>query len=160
MTKGLLIKAPVEQTVRLKLSTELDPDQTAQVKVRPATTYEQARRAQVGAEVSRIYRDGSKEVEIKYDWTYEQQQRAEVYLTLAEFDVDVPANDPSDVDKTVKLFRFKRDNQNRLRLDMTDQEFEIAWGLLPEVVTAEVHRAVLEVNPQWDPKFRASSSDN
>src|SRR5574340_896862 len=42
--------------------------------------------------------------------------------------------------------------EGKMAVAMSEDDFELAWGLLPAVIADAIHDAVLQVNPQWDPK--------
>ncbi len=138
------LKLPNETTVKLNLSVEEDPDQSAYIVVRQATQREKERRAELGADASRIFREKEREVEVRQKWNYEEQKRMEVYLTLVDCNIVL------DVDGTERpLFRFKQDSNGRGRLTMSEDQFKDAWGLLSGTCADAIHDAVLQVNPQW-----------
>lgn len=152
-----VIKTPTERTMKLDLPTSLDPNQDGEIKVRQATQREQERLAALDYETVRTYRDEptddkpGRSVDVRFKWTFPEQQRLQVYLTLAGCNIEM--SDPDHSDKTVSLFDFKKDPQGRMRVNMTEQQFAEAWGLLsPEYVKA-IYEKVLEVNPQWKPSF-------
>ena len=140
------LKLPTESKITLNLSIEEDPQQEAYVIVRQATQREVERRAEVGSDASRIFREGDRSVEVRQKWNYEEQKRIEAYLTLVECNLTV---DFDGEDKP--LFRFSRDANGRMRVAMTEQQFKDAWGFLPENIAEAIHKAVIEVNPQWGP---------
>jgi hypothetical protein len=63
----------------------------------------------------------------------------EVYLTLADCNI-------CEVDD-IPLFRFKDK-----RIDMTEEEFQLAWGRLPIEYAEEIINCVHIMNPQWQEK--------
>lgn len=148
---ALKLKTVQEISVPLNLPVDEDPDQEAFVVVRQASRAEDDRRSQLGSTSSRIYREGSKEVEVKGSYVYADQQRLEVFLTLCDCSIEIP--DLTKTDTYKKLFRFQRGTDNKLRVAMSEADFNTAWGLLPADWAEAVHRAVLQVNPKWDPNF-------
>lgn len=143
--------------VYLNLPTDIDPEQEMYVEIRPATQRDHEKRASLNSDF-RQSQDEDGQIVMEYRIEYEKQRRIEVYLTLADCNIEVP--DPFDEtgEKFVPLFRFRKE-QGRMVLAMTEAEFNTAWGNLPQEVARSIHAAVLKVNPEWEPGFRSSTSD-
>lgn len=63
----------------------------------------------------------------------------EVYLTMVGCNI-MKGEEP--------LFRFKS-GPNGSFLDMTEKQFEEAWGLLDDETASEIHSKVLDMNKHW-----------
>ena len=144
----VVLPIPIERKVALNLPVDEDPEQEATVTVRQATQAEVEARAELNAETSRVFRSGQQAVEVKARFSYEEARRLEVYLTLSGCNIDIP--DESHKDGKRPLFTFKKQS-GKMRLNMTEKEFEEAWGQLPAHWAEAIHQAVLSVNPQWNP---------
>lgn len=153
---GLLVKKLVEKTIKLNLPLEDDPEQKAYVKVRPATQREVEKRDALNAEQSSVLSGQTGQIEIKKRFSYPEQQREEVYLTLAECDLEWE----NPLNAEVKpLFKFQAGSDGKMKVAMSRDEFAAAWGILPETWATAIHNAVLEVNPQWSPTFRQPAKE-
>lgn len=150
-----LVKLPVERMIKLNLPVDENPDQDAYVKIRPATQREVEQRDLLNAEQSSVLSGQTGQIEIKRHFSYAEQQREEVYLTLA--DSNLEWQDPRTPEASSPLFRFQRNADGKMRVNMTRDEFASAWGILPENWATAIHSAVLEVNPQWNPSFRGTA---
>lgn len=148
-----LLKPALEKKIMLDLPTDEDPEQAAYVTVRQATQREVERRDALNAEQSSILRKDSTEVEVKRRFSYQEQRRLEVFLTLLDCNIEIPDPTVSDPDRVKSLFTFKK-SEGKMRIDMNEKEFDDAWGVLPENWATAIHDAVLEVNVQWDARFR------
>lgn len=148
------IKIPVAQTINLNLPSDEDPDGEAEVKVRPATQREVEMRA-ASSKAKHILRDNGDQ-EIVNELNYQAQKALEVYLTLTDCNIVVPkiAN-PEKADDYKPAFRFATEANGRSRVSMTKDEFLEVWGMLPQNWADAIHKAVLEVNPQWNPNFQS-----
>lgn len=146
-----VLSLPLEKKITLYLTDEdsntENPDESTFVVVRQATQREVEKRAELTADASRIFREGSSEIEVKQRWSIEEQKRLEVYLTLANCNIGAPV---SEEEKPHNLFKFTKKN-NRGYIAMSEEEFNEAWGLLPAEWAEQIHEAVLVVNPQWNP---------
>jgi hypothetical protein len=135
-----------ETTIKLNLPVEEDPAQEAYCIVRPATTREVGRRAQIGAEQTRILKENG-DTEVRSSWVYADLKELEVFLTLCgcnftDFDTTT--------EKEVPLFQFKRDGADgKMKVNMSEAEFHEAWGKLKDNWAEALHDAVLQVNKQW-----------
>lgn len=129
------------------LPEELDPEKEVSVTVRQATQGDMLKRADFNSEEGRVYRDNS--VEVKQRWSFEQQKSDDVFLVLAGTK-GLEIEDPAKPDSFKPPFRFTKSN-GVSRLDMTKDEFIIAWGKLPGEFGEAIWRAVVKVNPQWNP---------
>ena len=78
--------------------------------------------------------------EVIQNFPAEVLKRIEVFLTLASCNL-------LGRDGKKDAFRFANG-----RLDMTENEFQVAWGMLMPETADEIHKKVLEVNAIWDPK--------
>jgi len=64
----------------------------------------------------------------------------EVYLTMVGCNL-TRAGKP--------LFKFKKGPEGEF-LDMNENQFMAAWGLIDDETATEIHSKVLELNPHWD----------
>jgi len=150
---ALTLKPITVQRVNLNLSTEEDPEQDTWVEVRQATQKEQELRDSLYAEQSRVYREGDAAFEIKSRYSYQEQKRMEVFLTLAGSNICYESK-PGELKP---LFVFKTVN-GKMSLTANEEQFKEIWGQLPASVADAIHDAVLEVNPQWNPKSTSTKS--
>lgn len=139
-----VLKLPIQKHIMLMLPIEEDAEQDSYVDIRQATQREVEKRAELTANASRIFREGQKEVEVKQRWSIEEQRRLEVYLVMADCNLVGTDNKP--------LFRF-RQSGSRSVLAMSEDEFNEIWGQMPEYWVTAIHKAVIEVNVQWDPNW-------
>lgn len=146
-----VLSLPLEKKITLYLTDEdndeENPDESTFVVVRQATQREVEKRAELTADASRVFREGSKEIEVKQRWSIEEQKRLEVFLTLAGCNIGAPVEEG---EKAHNLFKFIKKN-NRSYVAMSEEEFNDAWGLLPAEWAEQIHEAILVVNPQWSP---------
>lgn len=115
-------------------------DVPTKVTIKQASQMDNERRSQVLANNTRILDEDPTRIKIKSDWSVEELKRMETYLTLVGCNIVTPE------DKD--LFRFKNNNGNP-EIDMTPNQFEKAWGILPTEVANEIYEKVLEVNYDW-----------
>jgi hypothetical protein len=150
ITRGL----PEEYT--LDLPDELDPSHDTVVTIKPASVQENAVRDELWAKQKRTYNaDMPNAMTIESESTYAQRQATEVYITLVGCNIEYqpldhlgePKGDPE------PLFKFGS-KAGVAYLDMSRDQFLVAWGKLPQEVADEIHRCVLLKNPNWD-LFRA-----
>lgn len=145
---ALKLTAPIEQTFPLEITDrEFPPDDGSEptnVSIKQATQKQHERRM----ELFSLYRNrfsydenGMQTIESVENRNIYTIQRRDAFLTLAACNI---LYTPPKGKKAVPLFKFKDGN-----LDMTEEEFDEAWGLLPAVVSREIHSKILEVNPTW-----------
>lgn len=141
----LKLIAPLEQEFELEVSdrkygTDGSP---TKITVRQATQAQNEKRELIYAEVTQVFaKNGGKtpDVQFKQMWSQERLKRMECFLSMVSCNIE-------DEDGT-GLFIFKKIGDKQY-LDMTDIEFEKAWGRLPPDVAQEIHNKVLLVNLQW-----------
>ena len=145
---ALKLIAPIEQVFHLEITDrEFPPDEGSEptnVTIKQATQKQHERRM----ELFSLYRnkfswdeDGKQTIESIENRNIYTIQRRDAFLTLADCNILYM---PPKGKKAVPLFNFK-DGQ----LDMTEEQFDDAWGMLPAVVAREIHSKILEVNPTW-----------
>lgn len=119
-----------------------DPEGKATVTIRQARTGDTSRRGELFAETTRIWNDEDfGQVQLKQKWNIHEQRLLEAQMTVVcVLGIEDEEGNP--------LFRT-HDTPDGPRLRMSAQEFEAAWNLLPDDVSLEIHRYILEVNPQW-----------
>lgn len=140
----LKLIAPIREEFVLKRTDELtesEGDATA-IAIRQASQGEYERRQQMFSEWSRGYDPISGEERVVQRLNVEMLKRLEVYLTLADCNIE-------DVDGK-PLFKFKND-----KLAMSETDFNRAWAKLPLVTATEIHECVLKVNKSWDSEGEA-----
>jgi hypothetical protein len=110
------------------------------VAIRQATALDIERRAELTARVRATHGpDGTYATE--RDWNYPRIQRLEVYLTLADSNIEDEDGKP--------LFKFKKGKTGIPELAMSEAEFNDAWKKLPWIVCEEMHECAIRTNPQW-----------
>jgi len=141
----LKLIAPIEKDFVLE-RTDLAYDNEGgptKITIRQATQAQKERRSLIHSEVTQIVNQRSalsQELRLQQSWSIEELKRIEVQLSLIGSNIlDIDGN---------QLFRFKSTN-GHVDLDMTDNQFKIAWGSLPDDVADEIHEKVLEVNLSW-----------
>lgn len=153
------LPSAVEKKLYLKdhgLPVEYDDENApAYVVVRQATRAEQERIEHSLPDITYVYRnrtDGDTPlVEVRRRPSELSVQRAHVYATLSGCNIMV--QDYLNPDQLKPLFRFKTAPDGKLRVDMTEEEFALAWGLLPPEWAEAILNAVYFVNPQWRANF-------
>jgi hypothetical protein len=141
----LKLTAPLEKTFVLEISDEVfgnDGDPTT-VTIRQARQDAIEKRSYIYSEVTNILNatvELGAEMMLRQKWSIEQLNRMEVFLTMVGCDV-------LDVDGQ-PLFKFRSENGRQV-LDMSERQFNVAWGKLDGVIASEIHSKVLEVNPNW-----------
>ncbi len=108
-----------------------------------ATQRAHERRSRIFSEIQQRW-DKALGVIMSQNWCAEELKRIEAYLTMAECNILRENGKP--------LFKFKKTGPAPY-IDMTDSEFEEAWGQLPQDIAEEIHDKVLEVNPDWQNPF-------
>jgi hypothetical protein len=141
----LKLIAPIEKDFVLE-RTDLAYDNEGgptKITIRQATQAQKERRSLIHSEVTQIVNQRSalsQELRLQQSWSIEELKRIEVQLSLIGSNIlDIDGN---------QLFRFKSNN-GHTELDMTDNQFKVAWGSLPDDVADEIHEKVLEVNLSW-----------
>ena len=148
---GPIIKQPLQKKVQLdSVPSDLDPDRTMFVVVRQATQREVEEREELFATTTQKFTAGTSAFEVEQRYSYAEQKRKETYLTLA--DCNIVIEDDSEKSGARPLFTFAKRKDGKMAVAMSEDEFELAWGLLPAVIADAIHDAVLQINPQWDPK--------
>jgi hypothetical protein len=138
----IISKKPVVQSFNV----EADPEGKLTVEIRQANFNEDMRRADLVAR-QRLVRSDERgnETAIEQDYNVEEARAVDIYLTLSGLE-GITDEDG----KEVKLVDFV-DRGGVRRIKGSQQSFFEAIGRLPTPVIREIHKYVLEVNPQWDP---------
>jgi len=140
----LQLTAPIEKEFVLEKSDEAyenDGDPT-RVFIRQATQSQHERRSHMWSElVQEIIgnREAPDAVRLIQKLNIPELHRLEVYLTMIGCNILGENDEP--------LFKF-RDQ----KLDMTEHEFKLAWGMLPPLIANEIHEKVMELNVTWSPQ--------
>lgn len=138
----LKLMAPIVKEFSLD---EIDEDYDVEgdptiIMIRQATQREAELRAAVFNRITSQYSqagDGVVREVREIPWT--ELTRKEVYLTLAGSNIEE--------ENGKQLFKFKGE-----RLDMSQSQFEKAWGKLPPVICRKIHECVIDVNMTWSGK--------
>lgn len=142
------LKIPLEYEYSLNLPTEDDPEHEAKAKYRQATQAEVESRASYGPLKRTLKQNGDQELEFL---NYQAQKRYEVFLTMTDCNIVLP--DPLHPGEWIPAFRFRRQADNKMHVDMSETEFNNIWGILPPSWADELHKGCLKGNVQWDPNF-------
>jgi len=110
------------------------------VEFRQARQREYQMRDQLMSAITREIKssDGDDSIVLKQDWSMEQLYSKEVYLTLSG------CNLINSVDEAI--FKFKRTENGATMLDMSETEFQAAWGTLDTFITSEIIDKCHEAN--------------
>lgn len=122
-------------TKEFKLS--VDPTGETLVIIRQATVGEHQRRYDLLAEVTFVVMRNQGNQEIRQRINVYEQMRLDAYCSLSDCNIIGPDGG--------SLFKF-RDGQIRNQV-----EFNTAWDSMPPGWAEEIHRYILQVNPDWDP---------
>jgi len=127
----------LEQTIKLL---KADPTGDTFVRVKQATTGDNAQRSLLWAKTSLEWDDKAQGRVRQYNEISQAQIMAEeVWLTLLE--CNIGDEDGKPVFPNIDI-RARRPKDN----------FLTAWNSLPFEWAQEIHEAVLEANPQWNPR--------
>lgn len=140
---ALKLTAPIIETFTLDKSDEkYGADTSTTVTIKQARQHEHARRENLWSvieqKVSNIDPD---EMTYVQRFSMAELARLETWLTMCACDIEDENGNP--------LFPSRKGKADRPTLDMTEQQFNQAWGLLLPDIAKEIHDKVLEVNPQW-----------
>lgn len=127
-----------------------DPGKKAAIVVRQARTGENIRIGELFSKINRVWNDKELGV-VRQEWDFNalEQIRFQAYLTLVgASDLNFTVDDEAE-GKQEPLFKFKNGKYGP-ELDMTQDEFNERWGLLPSEISEEIYEFVLDMNPQWD----------
>lgn len=118
-------------------------DESTKVTIKQASQMDNERRSNVLAKTSRIFDQdtGATRFKLQSEWSMAELMRMETRLTLVGCNIEDENGKP--------LFKFKTEDGAPV-MDMTDREFERAWGKLPGEVALEIYSKVLEVNFDWN----------
>jgi hypothetical protein len=116
-----------------------DPsEEPTRILIRQATVRQNMERARLFSEYIReSTADGGERVILRLP-LYDLVVR-ETFLTLVDCNIQTESG---------ALFQFRNTRDGQV-LNMNFNEFQEAWGRLPEDVVMEIHEKVLEVNPHW-----------
>jgi hypothetical protein len=131
----LQLKPPVEETFELKETDKLYASEGTTVTIVQASQRQHEKRQNLFANMRSRWTDDDS-VEIIQRYNQPELHRVETMLTMTACNI-LAENGKS-------LFKFKND-----KINMTDQDFADAWGILELSITSEIHSKVLEVNPTW-----------
>ncbi|HUT14847.1 MAG TPA: hypothetical protein VMY98_01210 [Anaerolineae bacterium] len=139
------LRNPLVQTFVLD---DLDPSGEAKITFRQGTIREnQIRDTLVFSQQERTIAQGGIRVSNAVPWSVRQE--IEVRLTLAGAE-GLLRHDGA------PLFKFKNG-----KLDMQDDEFHEAWGLIhPQSVADILHGHCMDVNPDWDYRAEGDRGEN
>lgn len=134
-----VIALTIEKTFKLLT----DPDEKAEVGFRQATFGEDLRRQEMFAKRTQIFTDEDQgEFRVEQDYNALDVMVREIYLTMTQatgFE-DAVGNE---------VFRFKAEG-NKKMVDMPEAEFRSKLFIMNTEQVREIHKRMLEVNPQWD----------
>ena len=116
--------------------------ESTSVTVKQAAQYEHERRQDLFSRLERRYNElQPEEMTLVQNISMEELKRKESYLTIVECNIlDVSGN---------LMFPSRKGRSGLPELDMSEQQFNTAWGKLPPDVASEMHEKVLEVNLMW-----------
>ena len=139
----LKIGTPIVKEFALDQS---DPTGETKVTIRQGTQLQHDVMSDLFAESTYTYNDRERgKVEQKVRYSVAEVRRLSIRMTMVGCNVERAAGVP--------LFKFKAGPQGLPELDMTEKEFNDAYGALnPPELTDEIYEKVLEQNPRWDPK--------
>lgn len=140
---GLKLSAPITKTFVLdEIDKKYGNEDPTVVVIRQATTGENEKRNAIFDTLTREWNSDTNTTKTMQTISWTSLFRLEVYLTLAGCNI---------TDQNGKsLFRFKEQN-GISKLDMSEDEFNEAWSLLPVDVSRAIHEKVYEVNIDWSP---------
>jgi hypothetical protein len=139
---------PVKQGFKLIC----DEDKIAEVTINQAREGEHLERQDMFSRVTRVYEDptlrglgiGDGKLRLQVEQNTRRLRRKEAYLTLSSITGIVD-------DEGSELFRAGDGTDGIwIKSAMTEDEFNLAWAMLPREVTEEIAEYVLDVNPDWD----------
>jgi len=134
----------IAETIEKSFKLLTDPEEKAEVSFRQATFGEDIARQEMFAKRTQVFTDGD-DGEYRVEQAYNQLDIhvREIFLTLSAATgfVDKVGNE---------VFRFK-DYEGKHGLDMNEAEFRKHLLRMTTEQVNEMHKRMLEVNPQWDP---------
>lgn len=130
-----------------------DEDGKSSVTVRQAREGEFLERMDFFSKITRVYEDPmlgaiglSGNLKLQVEQNEKRLRRKEAYLVLARVTGIV-------LDDGSELFRSKDGVDGASIKDaMSEEEFNRAWGKLPEATALEISKYVRSVNPDWSPE--------
>lgn len=126
---------------------DIDPDiaslidgdpQEVIVTIRQATTDDDRARGEMFKTTERGIDEYGQQV-LRQDWNPHEQRRMEAYLTVVDVVGIEDEHGESLFGKSKTDAKYPKSN------------FFRGWGLLPSQISRAIHRAVLDMNPNWDP---------
>ena len=142
------LSAPIVKTYTLERADKNYGEKGAEpttVTIRQATQAQHEHRQQIFATLERRYNDYAPEqTTLVQTANIEELKRLETFLTLADCNITKD-------DGKKPLFIFKKDANGLPTLDMSNAQFNQAWGLLPPDVASEIHEKVVDLNIMWGP---------
>ena len=140
---ALKLTSPIYESFTLDKSDEKYGAETSTtVTVRQARQHEHARRENLWSVIEqKVSQIDANELTYVQRFSMAELARLETYLCLCSCDIESEDGTP--------LFPSKKGDQDRPKLDMTEQQFNQAWGLLLPDIAKEIHEKILAVNPQW-----------
>jgi hypothetical protein len=135
------LSPPVIETFTLEETDKNFGTKGTTVTIRQASTYQHEKRQSIFADMKSRFTDDGSVYELVQTLNTPELHRIEAQLTMTDCNI---------LDEDEKpLFTFKQDKKGHAFLDMTNAEFEAAWGLLPMDITEEISGKVREVNLKW-----------
>jgi hypothetical protein len=135
------LKPPVEETYPLKRTDKAFGTTGTTITVKQASAYQHEKRQSQFADMKSRFTDDGSVYELVQTLNTPELHRIEAFLTLTDCNI-------LDEDDT-PLFTFSQNEKGHSYLDMTNADFEAAWGLLPMDVTEEISEKVRTMNPKW-----------
>jgi hypothetical protein len=115
------------------------------VTIRQATQAQHENRQQLFATLERRFNDlAPEQTTLVQTANTEELKRLETRLTLIDCNLEKEDGKP--------VFTFKKGKDGLSEIDMTNRQFDEAWGLLPPDVASEIHKKVIELNLMWGPR--------
>lgn len=141
------LTAPIEKTFYLEeTDKEYPPDdpkaEKTSVTIKQAAQYEHERRMDLFADFRTIMGfddEGNQTYTAVEKRNIVRIRRKDAFLTMTGCNIKIEKDGKEEL-----LFKFKDG-----KLAMSEDEFEQAWGMLPSLPCREIHRFVLELNPDW-----------
>ena len=132
---ALKLAAPIEKEFTLDETDQHYCTEGTRVTIRQAAQAQHERRSNLFATLTREYLDENEDgvVRLVQRFNLPELMRMEAYLTLVESNIEDENGSP--------LFRP----------GMSESQFAKSWGKLPQIAAYEIHKKVLEVNPDWKP---------
>jgi hypothetical protein len=139
----IIVKEALPITVKLL---DIDPSGDTFATFRPATTAQEHERQRVFVEKTHYRKiEDDTEYAVYNEASLMDRISMELFLTLVECNVVYEDKNG----EAAPLFKSRKVTGDRTVLDMTRDQFVKALGLTSNEVLTSMHRACLEVNPNW-----------